>query len=91
MVLCGQSSGPVPLFNPRLLNSLGSLYLTRPSGIDYTSTRAELEWRTTDILRWVASGELNVRIDSKTPLENAADAHIRLANRKTIGKLILIP
>src|SRR5947209_9118577 len=31
MVLFGQASGPVPPFDPSLLNSKGSLYLTRPS------------------------------------------------------------
>ena len=91
LVLCGQSSGPVPPFNPRVLNSLGSLYLTRPSGVDYSSTREELEWRLNDVLSWVASGDLNVTIDSITPLTQAPDTHIRLASRATIGKLLLKP
>ncbi len=91
MVLCGQSSGPVPPFNPRVLNSLGSLYLTRPSGVDYSSSREEMEWRLNDVLSWVASGELKVTIDSVTPLSQAADTHIRLASRGTVGKLLLRP
>lgn len=91
MVLCGQSAGPVPPFNPRVLNSLGSLYLTRPSGIDYSATREEMEWRLNDVLGWVASGELKVTIDSVTPLADAADTHIRLAGRGTVGKLLLRP
>ncbi len=91
MVLCGQSAGPVPPFNPRVLNSLGSLYLTRPSGIDYSATREEMEWRLNDVLGWVASGELKVTIDSVTPLADAADTHIRLASRGTVGKLLLRP
>lgn len=91
MVLCGQSSGPVPPFNPRVLNSLGSLYLTRPSGVDYSSTRDEMEWRLNDVLSWVATGELKVTIDSVTPLAEAAETHIRLANRGTMGKLLLRP
>ena len=91
MVLCGQSSGPVPPFNPRVLNSLGSLYLTRPSGVDYSSSREEMEWRLNDVLSWVASGALKVTIDSVTPLEQAAETHIRLASRGTVGKLLLRP
>ena len=91
MVLCGQSSGPVPPFNPRVLNSLGSLYLTRPSGVDYSSDREEMEWRLGDVLSWVASGELKVTIDSVTPLERAGETHIRLASRRTVGKLLLRP
>ena len=44
-----------------------------------------------DVLSWVASGELNVTIDSITPLPQAPDTHIRLASRATIGKLLLKP
>ena len=40
---------------------------------------------------WVASGELKVTIDSITPLAQAAETHIRLASRGTVGKLLLRP
>jgi NADPH2:quinone reductase len=91
MALFGQSSGPVPPFDPTILNGKGSLYLTRPSLAHYVATREELEWRAGDVLRWVASGELKLRIDRSYPLAEAAQAHRDLAGRKTAGKLLLIP
>lgn len=91
MVLFGQSSGPVPPFDPTLLNARGSLYLTRPSLGHYCLDRKELMWRAGDVLGWVASGELKLRIDRTYPLAEAAQAHRDLEGRKTAGKLLLLP
>lgn len=91
MALFGQSSGPVPPFDPTLLNARGSLYLTRPSLAHYCLDRKELMWRAGDVLGWVASGELKLRIDRTYPLGEAAQAHRDLEGRKTAGKLLLLP
>lgn len=91
MALFGQSSGPVPPFDPTLLNAKGSLYLTRPSLAHYCLDRKELMWRAGDVLGWVASGELKLRIDRTYPLGEAAQAHRDLEGRKTAGKLLLLP
>ena len=91
MVLCGQSSGPVPPFDLQVLNQKGSLYVTRPSLGHYIATREELLARANDVLGWVADGWLRVRIDREYPLRDAADAHRDLESRKTTGKLLLIP
>src|ERR1019366_10548449 len=90
MALFGQSSGPVPPFDPNILNGKGSLYLTRPSLGFYVQTREELLWRAGDVLDWVASGKLKLRIDRTYPLEEAAAAHHDLESRKTAGKLVLL-
>jgi NADPH2:quinone reductase len=91
MVLFGASSGPVPAFEPSLLNSKGSLFLTRPTLWHYIATRAELEWRADEILGWAASGELKIRTEFTYPLANAAQAQIDLEERKTTGKILLVP
>src|ERR1035438_5940148 len=49
----GQSSGPVPPFDPNILNGKGSLFLTRPSLGYYVLTREELLWRAGEVLQWV--------------------------------------
>ena len=67
LALFGQSSGPVPPFDPNILNGKGSLFLTRPSLGHYTLTREELLWRAGDVLGWVASGKLKLRIDRAYP------------------------
>jgi NADPH2:quinone reductase len=91
MVLFGQSSGPIEPFNPQVLSTKGSLYLTRPSIGAYTATRAELLERAGDVLGWVADGSLDVRIDREFPLAQAAEAQRELEGRRTTGKVLLIP
>ncbi|HOK45431.1 MAG TPA: quinone oxidoreductase [Bryobacteraceae bacterium] len=91
LVSFGQSSGPVPPFDLLLLNQKGSLFVTRPKLQDYCATRLELLWRADDVLGWVDSGKLKVRIDKTYPLSEAAQAHRDLEGRKTSGKLLLIP
>src|SRR5262245_17303860 len=91
MALFGQSSGPVPPFDPQQLNQLGSLFLTRPKLPDHVLTREELQARARDVLGQVADGTLRVRVDREVPLERAAEAHQALEARATTGKVLLIP
>ena len=89
MALFGQSSGPVPPFDPGILNAKGSLFLTRPSLTHHVATREELLWRAGDVLNWISAGKLKVRIDRTYPLADAAAAHRDLEGRRTAGKLLL--
>jgi NADPH2:quinone reductase len=91
MVLFGQASGPVPPFDPSLLNQKGSLYLTRPSMGHYIADRDELMWRAGEVLAWIAGGKLRLSIDRELPLAQAADAHRALEGRETTGKVLLMP
>ena len=91
LVLYGQSSGPVPPFELRKLNDLGSLFITRPSLAHYTQDRAELELRAGEVLAAVAAKKLSVRIGARFPLAEAAAAHRALEGRATTGKVLLIP
>jgi NADPH2:quinone reductase len=91
MVLFGGSSGAVPPFDPTILNTKGSLFLTRPTLVSYTATREELEWRAGDVLKGVADETLKIRAEHWYSLQNAAQAQIDIASRKTTGKLLLIP
>ncbi|PWT98473.1 MAG: NADPH:quinone reductase [Terriglobia bacterium] len=91
LALFGQSSGPVPPFDPNILNGKGSLFLTRPSLGHYLLTREELLWRAGDVLNWIASGKLKLRIERTYTLADAASAHRDLEGRGTTGKLLLIP
>ena len=91
MVLFGGASGAVPPFDPIVLSQKGSLFLTRPTLLNYVSTRAELEQRAGDVLGAIARGELKLRIEHIYPLSDAAQAHRDLESRKTTGKLLVIP
>lgn len=89
LVLYGQSSGPVPPFELRQLNDLGSLFVTRPSLAHYTATREELELRAGEVLAAIAAKKLDVRIGARFPLAEAAAAHRALEGRATTGKVVL--
>ena len=91
MVLFGQSSGPVEPFDPQVLAQKGSLFLTRPTIVHHTATRAELLERAGQVLGLVASGALAVRIGHEFPLTQAAEAHRDLEGRRTTGKVLLVP
>ena len=91
MVLYGQSSGSVPPFELQVLNKMGSLFITRPSLVHYTSDRSSLKRRAGDVLQWVLSGKLKLRIEYTFNLSDASEAHRNLEERKTTGKVLLIP
>lgn len=91
MVLFGQSSGRVPPFDPQVLNAKGSLFLTRPTLGHYVATREELLWRSSEVFKWMASGEVKVLIDRTFPLSEAGAAQDYLASRAAKGKIILEP
>lgn len=90
-VLYGASSGPVPPFDLNLLQQKGSLYITRPSLLAYIATAEDLQKRAAEVLGWVGSGKLNVRIGAEYPLEKAGEAQTAMETRKTTGKVLLIP
>jgi NADPH2:quinone reductase len=89
LALYGQSSGPVPPFDPGELAKRGSLFLTRPTLAHYNLDRAEILTRARDVLTWMERGEIEVKIERVLPLEQAAEAHRLLESRKTSGKLVL--
>lgn len=91
LVSFGNASGPVPPFAPQLLSEKGSLFFTRPTLAHYTQTAAEVRARAHDLFRWVAAGELRVRVGAKFPLTKTADAHRALEGRQTTGKVLLLP
>jgi NADPH2:quinone reductase len=91
LALFGQSSGPVPPFDPGILAAKGSLFLTRPSLHHYTLDRAELVERAGDLFAWTAAGRLKLRIDKTFSLSEAAEAQRQMEGRKTTGKVLLIP
>ncbi len=91
LVSFGQSSGPVAAFEPSLLSAKGSLFLTRPTLMDYTVTRAQLTACAEDVFDMVARKVVSANINQRFVLANAADAHRALEGRQTTGSTILLP
>jgi NADPH:quinone reductase len=91
MVLFGGSSGAVPPFDLIALSQKGSLYVTRPTLVNYIASREELLSRSAAVFAMISSGKLKLRIAHTYPLAEAQRAHRDLEGRKTTGKLLLLP
>ena len=91
MVTFGNASGPPPEISPLLLSQKGSLFLTRPSMFHYITTRKQLLARAGDLFDWITEGSLHVRVWDRFPLERAGDAHRALEDRRTSGKVLIVP
>jgi NADPH:quinone reductase len=87
----GNASGPVPAFEPVILSTKGSLYLTRPSLIHYTATREDLLESANALFDVVGKGAVKIEVNQTYPLKDAATAHRDLEARKTTGSTILLP
>jgi NADPH:quinone reductase len=88
LVLFGFSSGLVPPFDPAVLGTKGSLFLTRPGLNHYIATREELLMRAGALFDWLADGSVKLRIGHTFALAEAARAHQELEARRTTGKVI---
>ena len=91
LVSFGNASGPPPAFNPLLLGTKGSLFLTRPSLFHYAAERADLEALAKALFDVVSSGAVKIEIKQTYPLAEATTAHLDLEARRTTGSTILLP
>lgn len=88
-VLFGASSGVVDAIEPLALAEAGSVFFTRPHLADYMASASEIRSRTDELFRLYLEGELQVTIDKKFTLADAAQAHQFLEAGKSQGKLLL--
>lgn len=91
MVSYGNASGPVPAIEPLLLAQKGSLFLTRPTLMHYTATRADLLAAAAELFEVVEQGVVRVEVNQTYPLAEAARAHRDLESRRTTGSTVLLP
>lgn len=88
LVSFGAASGPLPPLDPDRLG-VKSLVFTKTSLAHFVATPEEISRRAGDVLKAVADGALDVRIDSSFPLAAADEAHTRLESRQVRGKVLL--
>ncbi|ORA33246.1 quinone oxidoreductase family protein [Mycobacterium aquaticum] len=91
LALFGAASGPVPPVDPQRLNAAGSVYLTRPSRPDFMRTHDEFVWRIGQLFELVASGAISITVSARYRLADAAQAHMDLEARRTVGSVVLTP
>jgi NADPH2:quinone reductase len=90
-VTFGNASGPVPAFEPAILQRAGSLFITRPTLADYVATTEELDESAGQLFAMIGSGKVRVEIGQRFKLADARKAHEALHDRSTIGASLLIP
>lgn len=91
MVSFGNASGPVPAFEPGMLAAKGSLFLTRPTLMNYTADPEDLRRTAAELFEVVLSGAVKTHAEQTYRLEDAAQAHRDLEARKTTGSTVLLP
>ncbi len=90
MVSFGQSSGPVDPFDLSLLAAKGSLFLTRPSLMNYTAERDALLIHAQDLFEVIVSGAVKITIFKEYQLKDAVQAHRDLEGRITSGSSVFL-
>ncbi|HLT99944.1 MAG TPA: quinone oxidoreductase [Burkholderiaceae bacterium] len=88
MVSFGNASGPVEGVNLGILNTKGSLYVTRPKLGDYVPTQQAMQAAADELFEQVTNGNIKVVIGQRFRLDQAAEAQEALAARKTTGATI---
>ena len=91
MVTYGNASGPVSPIDVGILGVKGSLKLTRPTVMTYAHDRSLLEPMSADLFDKVVSGKIKIEINQRYQLQDAAQAHRDLEDRKTTGSTIFLP
>ena len=91
LVSFGQSSGKIDPFDVGILSAKGSLYVTRPTLMTYTASRADLESSAQALFEVVGSGAVRITVNQTFPLAEAANAHRALESRQTTGSTIFLP
>lgn len=87
----GNASGPAPAVEPLALSRAGSLFLTRPTLVDYIATVEELETAAAALWGVIGSGAVRIDIGQRFPLAEVRRAHEALEGRATTGSTVLIP
>jgi NADPH2:quinone reductase len=91
LVSFGNASGAVTAISPLVLMQRGSLFFTRPTLMDYTASREDLELSAGALFAMLESGKVKVDIGQTFPLKDARAAHEALESRATVGASLLIP
>lgn len=88
LVCFGTASGPTPPIIAQQLAVKGSLYVTRPALADYIADPAERAELAGELFGHVAAGRINIEINQRYALEDAAQAHHDLETGRSIGSSV---
>jgi len=91
LVSFGNASGPAPAIEPGRLSRMGSLFLTRPTLLDYVAKPEELSESSAALFHVIETGAVKIDIGQRFALKDARKAHEALEARDTTGSSILVP
>ena len=91
MVSFGNASGPVTGVALSMLQSRGSLYVTRPTSAQYFGDRDSLRRTMNAVFEAVRTGKIRPAINQRFRLDQVQDAHRALEGRETTGATVLLP
>ncbi len=87
----GTTTGAPPPIEAATLQKMGSLYFTRPTLVTYTASTDDLRASATAVFGLCERGVLQVAINQRYALTDAAKAHADLAAGRTSGSSVLLP
>jgi len=87
----GTTTGAPPPVAAATLQKMGSLYFTRPTLVTYTAATEDLRASAAAVFDLRSRGLLDVSINQRYALADAARAHADLAAGRTSGSSILLP
>jgi len=73
------------------LSQKGSLFITRPTLMNYTARREDLEFLGQELFSVVGGGQVAIEVHQRYALADAAQAHRDLEARRTTASTILLP
>jgi NADPH2:quinone reductase len=91
LICFGESSGPAPAIDPRVLMDKGSLFLTRASLLHYVVSNEDLQSAARSLFETIKAGGIKIRLNQTYPLAEVARAHRDLEARRTTGSSVLLP
>ncbi len=91
MVSFGNASGPVTGVALGMLQSRGSLYVTRPTGAAYVGSKDAFRRSVAAVLEALETGKIRPTIDQRFKLDDVQAAHRALEARETTGATVLVP
>jgi NADPH:quinone reductase-like Zn-dependent oxidoreductase len=90
LVCFGTASGPVPPIDAMQLAVQGSLFVTRPALADYIADPAERAELAGELFDHVSSGRIDIKVNQRYALEDAAQAHRDLEAGRTTGSSVFV-
>ena len=91
LVSFGHASGPPPAVDVIALGAKGSLFVTRPTIMTYMAEREDMLRSAAELFAVVESGAVRIEVNQSFALEDGAEAHRAVGERRTTGSTVLLP